>query len=195
MPYADETPLAEARRRDIVLFLTPPLTVGVLAGALGVGALAASGLALLWALAAASTDADRRLMILPDAVTVLTAALGLAAAVWASRDLGAAPLDAGLGGALGLISFFVVRAGYKAWRGREGLGLGDVKYAGAAGLWTGASGFGLYLMTACALAVAAAGLIAARHRQAPDASAPLPFGPALAGALAVFALARVWART
>jgi leader peptidase (prepilin peptidase)/N-methyltransferase len=31
--------------------------------------------------------------------------------------------------------FYLFRAGYRRWRGREGLGLGDVKLAAVAGAW------------------------------------------------------------
>jgi leader peptidase (prepilin peptidase)/N-methyltransferase len=33
------------------------------------------------------------------------------------------------------LAFLGVRVGYRRWRGREGIGLGDVKLAGVAGVW------------------------------------------------------------
>jgi leader peptidase (prepilin peptidase) / N-methyltransferase len=91
---------------------------------------------LLGLLMIAGTDVDARTFLLPDVVTFGAAVCGILAApllatgdAWSS--LGAACLRAGgmailLGG---------LRITHMKLRGREGLGLGDVKLAAAVGAW------------------------------------------------------------
>lgn len=42
-----------------------------------------------------------------------------------------------LGSLLGFLVAWIIRFGYFAWRGRQGLGLGDCKLFGAVGMWLG----------------------------------------------------------
>lgn len=99
---------------------------------------AAVSCALGWAmLAIAAVDARR--FTIPDALSLPAIPLGLLASghlvvPW-SGSL-AAP-DHVIGAILGGAIFWLVREAYWRLRGREGLGLGDVKLAAAAGAWTG----------------------------------------------------------
>ncbi|QXX76267.1 A24 family peptidase [Methylovirgula sp. HY1] len=84
----------------------------------------------------AGTDVDARTLLLPDIVTYGATACGiLAAPLLVTSDpwfnLGAACLRAG--GTAAVLAG--LRFGYMKLRGREGLGLGDVKLAAAVGAW------------------------------------------------------------
>jgi leader peptidase (prepilin peptidase) / N-methyltransferase len=80
---------------------------------------------------------DFRHHIIPDK---LNAALfvGGCVALWVT---GQPPIiDALLGFVLAAVVFLAVRFAYKSLRGIEGLGLGDVKFFAASGVWVGATG-------------------------------------------------------
>lgn len=88
----------------------------------------------LTALAIALVDA--REQIIPDGFALAAFALGVAAIVAAfGRDALEPLLDALERAAAMAASFWAFRAGYRAMRGREGMGLGDVKLAAVAGIW------------------------------------------------------------
>lgn len=92
-----------------------------------------AGLAVLMAAIAAF---DARLLIIPDELTATALALGLAQAVAQDADVWAPALGwALLRGAASALVFLAVRALYRSWRGRDGIGLGDVKLAAVAGVW------------------------------------------------------------
>lgn len=83
---------------------------------------------------------DARRFIIPNALTAPAFVLALlnAAGQPAQATLPAIGLAIGLAITRGLalaLFFLTVRVGYKAIRGRDGLGLGDVKLAGVAGAW------------------------------------------------------------
>jgi len=79
---------------------------------------------------------DSRKFIIPDALTVTALALGLGnAAVVAPGDVAGGLSIAMLRGAALALLCLALQAGYRRLRGREGLGSGDVKLAGVAGLW------------------------------------------------------------
>jgi leader peptidase (prepilin peptidase) / N-methyltransferase len=107
----------------LVSFAVSPGVEGLLGGALG--------LLMLGVVAA-----DARRFVIPDALSGGAFALGVIHAFVASAD-------PGFEGALTALShaafaaglFLLVRVAYRRLRGREGLGLGDVKLAGAAGAW------------------------------------------------------------
>ena len=119
------------------------LLVG-LCGAAAVGAsiMAAPGprgflgaaLALIM-LAIAAVDARR--FIIPNGLNAAGLVLALAYAAFASPDVPVpeAVAMAALRGAVLALMFFGLRKAYLRLRGREGLGLGDVKLAGVAGAW------------------------------------------------------------
>jgi leader peptidase (prepilin peptidase) / N-methyltransferase len=99
----------------------------------GVRGAAGGGLALLMFAVAA---VDMRRFIIPDELTAAALALGL---VHAGLDefsplIEALAWAAVRGIAVGLM-FLALRALYRQLRGRDGIGLGDVKLAGVAGVW------------------------------------------------------------
>jgi len=81
------------------------------------------------------------------------------------------------------LPFLALMAGYRWWRGRDGLGLGDVKLAGVAGAWL--SIFTVFAVVELAtLSALGAYFLAAAIRQRPlKATAMLPFGLFLAPAI------------
>jgi len=92
-----------------------------------------AGLAVLM-VAIAAVDARR--FIIPDELTAAALALGLAYAAVEDSEIWAQALAGSvLRGAVPALAFLGVRAGYRRWRGHEGIGLGDVKLAGVAGVW------------------------------------------------------------
>jgi leader peptidase (prepilin peptidase)/N-methyltransferase len=92
-----------------------------------------AGLALLMG-AIALYDARR--FIIPNVLNA--AALALALAHAAVLDPDAAAMQIALALARGAVAggvFLAIKLGYRWLRGREGLGMGDVKLAGVAGVW------------------------------------------------------------
>ncbi len=93
------------------------------------------------------------------------------------------PSHAAIGGILGFSIFFAIHYGYYKWRGVDGLGFGDVKLAGAIGVWTGPWGLLYVILIACWGTIAWWLLFSRRQ------DARLPFGAALAfGAFAALIL-------
>ena len=144
------------------LFAAPDLS-GVLGG----------GLALVM-IAIAAIDARR--FVIPNELVLAGLLLGLiAAAVDQSEPLTAALLHAVVrAGALALASL-AFRTAYRLIRGREGIGLGDVKLAGVAGAWLG------WLAVAVAVDIAALSalavvLIRAARGQRVTSKTAVPFG-------------------
>lgn len=135
---------------------------------------------------------DLREYRIPDVLSLPAIPIGLLASgrlVDGQADLVAIShvLGAGAGG----LAFFAVREAYFRLRGREGLGLGDVKLAAVAGAWTGWQGLThvVLLAAVAALAWVVAGRLRARTGTGaaePGAVAPdalIPFGVTLAPAI------------
>ena len=115
---------------------------------------------------------DLRHFWLPDALVAPVAGLGLLA--------GPLPLaDRAAGGVAGFVSLWVLAAGYRALRGREGMGRGDPKLFGAIGLWCGWQLLPIVALGACVVGLAAVGIAALGGRSVTGATA-LPFGALLA---------------
>lgn len=134
---------------------------------------------------AAVAISDAKRFIVPDVLSLPAIPAGLLANGWLATGAPAyevmlSNLAAALIGALCLL---VVRQAYAVLRGREGLGLGDVKLAGVAGAWTGFAGLPLVLLLACLGAIAA--ILAARMRGKTDltATTAVPLGATLAPAV------------
>jgi leader peptidase (prepilin peptidase) / N-methyltransferase len=80
---------------------------------------------------------DFRLHIIPDKLNIALFAMGCAAVAITGQPQ---MLDALLGVVLAAAVFLAVRFAYKKLRRIEGLGLGDVKFLAASGVWVGATG-------------------------------------------------------
>lgn len=113
---------------------------------------------------------------LPDALTVPLAFLGLTIGLWSTDT---ALIDRVIGAVAGYGALLVIAFGYRALRGREGLGLGDAKLLGALGAWFGwqALPFILLLSTLLGLLVV---LVSAVGGQPASAATRVPLGTFLA---------------
>jgi leader peptidase (prepilin peptidase) / N-methyltransferase len=133
-----------------------------------------AGLALI-ALAIALIDA--RWLIIPNELTIAGFALALLnAAVTAPDGMVEAVGMAVVRGAVLALLFFGLRAGYRRLRGREGIGLGDVKLAGVAGAWLSLAAIPIAVEIA---ALAAIAVFCVRHYAAGrplDTALKFPFG-------------------
>lgn len=83
-----------------------------------------------------------------------------------------------IGAVAGIVSFAIISRLYQRFRGREGLGLGDAKLAGAAGAWTSWTGLPGVILWACASAL---GMLLWRSLRGDTITlkTKLPFGPHL----------------
>jgi leader peptidase (prepilin peptidase)/N-methyltransferase len=157
----------------------------------GIAGLAGAGLALIMLAVAV---VDWRLFVIPDELGALAVALGLGDVVFERwEDMPAPALSALIRAAVMASLFFAFRLVYRRLRGREGIGLGDVKLAGVAGIWLDWMSLPIAVDIA---ALAAVGFVASRgvrsHR-APDPLAKLPFGTFLAPSIWLcWLLARWW---
>lgn len=148
--------------------------VELAAAAIGVVALlAAPGLtgfaiAVIGWLALPLAVLDLKHFWLPDRLTAILAAMGVALGGLAS-DLGLT--DRLIGGAVGFGALWFIAWAYRNIRKREGLGAGDPKLFGAIGLWTGWQMLPLILVAASVLGLVWA-LVAARSL-APATRVPL----------------------
>ena len=125
---------------------------------------------------------------LPDALTLPLLATGVGAAI-----LGAGVVDvrtALLGAAAGAGSFYAIAFGYRALKGRDGLGFGDAKLFGAIGAWTGPV---LLPFVAGGAALATlAWLLLSRARVNADTETPLGPGLCAAGFAALLLAERLF---
>ena len=133
------------------------------------GSLCLLGLVLAWI--------DIRHGIIPDWLNLTIAGLGLSKAV----VIGGLP--AGLevvceGAAIGVI-FWLLRRLYFAFRQIQGLGLGDVKFLAASGIWVGVTGVPMLLLVATLTALAYAGIMQLAGRPS-SGQTSISFGPFLA---------------
>jgi len=146
--------------------------------------------ALLCLLSGVLAWIDIRHGIIPDWLNATIAGLGLSKAVVAGGVL--AGLDAVCEGAAIGVVFWLLRRLYFAFRKIQGLGLGDVKFLAAAGLWIGVAGLPILLVVATLTAVACAGVMQFTGRQL-TAQTSMSFGPFLAiGLLFAWGLQQHW---
>jgi leader peptidase (prepilin peptidase)/N-methyltransferase len=158
------------------------LAIGVVAGLAVPGLEGAAGAVFGWLLLALAA-LDLAAFWLPNLLNAALAAAGLAVAV-----LGLDPplVERVIGGAGGFAVLWLVARGYKAVRGRQGLGGGDPKLFGAIGCWLGWQDLPLVLLAASLIGLAAVlGMMSTGRRV--RATDRLPFGVMLAaGAWAVW---------
>ncbi|HEX9469390.1 MAG TPA: A24 family peptidase [Bradyrhizobium sp.] len=132
---------------------------------------------LLCLLSAVLAWIDIRHGIIPDWLNLTIAALGLSKAVILGGPL--AGFEAACEGvAIGAI-FWLMRRLYFALRKIQGLGLGDVKFLAAAGIWVGVAGLPILLLVAALTALACAGVMQLTGRQLTGHTS-MSFGPFLA---------------
>jgi leader peptidase (prepilin peptidase)/N-methyltransferase len=120
---------------------------------------------------------DLRTLQLPNA---LVAGLGTCGLLYAMSDFGEGLVYALSGAALGYVSLFILAEGVRRLGGKDGLGGGDIKLAGALGTWTGPWAVAPMLTGASITALVIVGLISLSHlgwRR----DQRIPFGPFLAG--------------
>ena len=169
------------------------LLLGVLASL--VTAPGAEGLygALLAALMLAIAANDARHYRIPNELTGAAFALALLRAGALVPDLGAEallwPLTRAAASALPLL---LLMALYRRWRGRDGLGLGDVKLAAVGGAWLDLATVVAVIELAALLAIGAYAANAALRRKPLRGTAFLPFGLFLAPAIWIGWLGETW---
>ncbi|NRA31318.1 MAG: prepilin peptidase [Parvularculaceae bacterium] len=144
--------------------------------------MAAALLALVWLILLALSVIDWETGFLPDALTlpllgggIVASAMGYAQPLFFS--LAGAAIG---GGSLWLIGFL-----YKRFRGREGMGGGDVKLLGAAGAWLGPLALPYIALIASFGGLLYVGLMTWQSGMQTTLSTELRFGPFLAGATAI----------
>jgi leader peptidase (prepilin peptidase) / N-methyltransferase len=164
--------------RRLLLLASLAVLIGAVSFAAFEPIVAVISCVLGWAmLAIAAIDAEQ--FIIPDVLSLPAIPLGLLVTRGMSGDpslAGEAVLTNLGAAAFGALALLGIREFYRRWRGREGLGLGDVKLAAAAGAWTGFEGLGHILLLSCVLAFAYVLVINARNLRAIQGSTALPFG-------------------
>lgn len=145
-------------------------------GALSIGGLPDWG-GIAWALLSwlllTLAILDWRHFWLPDALTLPLAFLGFTAGLWATD---VTLTDRIIGAAIGYGALLALALGYRALRGRDGLGLGDAKLLGALGAWFGWQALPFILLIASLLGLVVM-LSTGRARQR---TARVPLGTFLA---------------
>jgi leader peptidase (prepilin peptidase) / N-methyltransferase len=166
-----------------------PLAIVTLLAAVGSSLAASPGLdglsgALLAALMMAVAVEDFRRYIIPNELTAAAVALGLLRAGTVGPDADwTLVLQAALRALAVIVPLLALMIGYRRWRGRDGLGLGDIKLAAVAGIWLGLATI-VVVIEVAALAALGAYFIASALRKRPmKATAFLPFGVFLAPAI------------
>jgi len=129
--------------------------------------------------------ADLLFFRLPD---FLTGALFLLGMALATTDPARGWVDGLLSAAVAAGAFWAIRFGYFRWRGRHGLGLGDVKLMAGIGAALGWQTVPLVTLAAAALALVVVGVEALRGGQRPKADTYLPFGSYLTASAAILAM-------
>jgi leader peptidase (prepilin peptidase) / N-methyltransferase len=124
-----------------------------------------------WALLCLATI-DARYFLLPDELTLPLIVAGPLAALVLAPDRLSADL---IGAAVGFLAFLTLRYAYRRWRGREGLGFGDVKLAAVVGAWVGWDGIPSVVLIAAVAGLAVAAVSALRGA-ALARDSEVPFG-------------------
>ncbi|SFI96049.1 leader peptidase (prepilin peptidase) / N-methyltransferase [Sphingomonas sp. NFR04] len=158
------------------------LAIGGIAGLAAPGVEGAAGAVFGWLLLALAA-LDLAAFWLPNGLNAALALVGLGVG---AMGIGAPLPERVIGGIAGFAVLWLVARGYKALRGRQGLGGGDPKLFGAIGCWLGWENLPMVLLAASLIGLAAvlALLVVGRRVRASDR---LPFGVMLAlGAWAVW---------
>ncbi len=127
---------------------------------------------------------DARFFIIPDLLSGAACVLGvLHASVQNPESAPDAIMIAILRGAIVAAAFGALRLSYRLWRGREGMGLGDVKLAGVVGVWLDWPTIPIAIEIAALSALAAYGFRQWVLRRPFHPTAKLPFGVFFAPAI------------
>jgi leader peptidase (prepilin peptidase)/N-methyltransferase len=122
---------------------------------------------------------DALALRLPDVLTLPLIGVGVAVSWFLpEHDL----LGHAIGAMVGLAAFRSIAVLYQAMRGQEGLGLGDMKLAGAAGAWLGWQALAFVVLIACAVGLVWVG-VATMRRGREALEERIPFGVALSLAI------------
>lgn len=134
---------------------------------------------------------DLRVRLLPNVYVLPLAICGVIFHVSTGFSYLPSPHDMLIGGGVGFMMLYLLRATANRYYGQDALGLGDVKLMGAAGLWLGIDGV-LFAMTLGAVAglihgLGYAALVALRNKAPLSLSRlEIPAGPGFAlGIIAV----------
>jgi leader peptidase (prepilin peptidase)/N-methyltransferase len=140
--------------------------------------------AALAALMLAIAVSDWRRFRVPDALTVLALILrGVDIVVAAPGMTVVALRDDSLRACVVAALFYLFRTGYRRLRGREGLGLGDVKLAGVAGAWVEWELLPYVIEAAALVSLALAVFRARRSSEGFNGAMRLPFAVGFAPAI------------
>jgi leader peptidase (prepilin peptidase)/N-methyltransferase len=166
---------AVAAAAVIVSVTVAPGLAGVLGAALALDVVAIAAI-------------DARHFIIPDELTLAALVLGIANAGLDTWPEGSSAVFQSIGAALvrGAVlagCFFALRAVYARLRGREGIGLGDVKLAGAGGVWLAWSTIPVAIEIAALAALAVYVVRQLAGGRVMSATARMPFGLFLAPAI------------
>ncbi|MFG1347095.1 A24 family peptidase [Xanthobacter autotrophicus DSM 431] len=194
MPLPSRAPqphLARLRGHAVPAFAAGLGIAASLATEAGPGGILAAGLAVA-TVAIATIDARR--FLIPDGLNALGVGLGLAHAAALALPGEAVPAVAlaGLRGVVTALAFLALRSAYFRLRGREGLGLGDVKLAAVAGVWLDWTTLPLAIDLAALAALAAIGIRQVATGRTMRATGRLPFGLFLAPAIFIGWLGERW---
>jgi leader peptidase (prepilin peptidase)/N-methyltransferase len=166
---------AVAAAAVIVSVMVAPGLAGLLGAALALDVIAIAAI-------------DARRFIIPDELTLAALVLGIANAGLDSWPEGWSAVFPSIGAALlrGAVlagCFFALRALYARLRGRDGIGLGDVKLAGAGGVWLAWSTIPVAIEIAALAALAVYVVRQLAGGRVMSATARMPFGLFLAPAI------------
>jgi leader peptidase (prepilin peptidase) / N-methyltransferase len=170
---------AQSAQPPVLSMIAACIAVGIWAAVvMPTAPLLAISCAMAWILLVLGTT-DALAFRLPDILTLPLIAAGLATAWWLpDHDLAGHAIAAFLGAAV----FYAISVAYRKTRGQDGLGLGDVKLAGAAGAWLGWQALPYVVLLACAAGLGWVGI--AMIRRGKDALRErIPFGVALCFAI------------
>ena len=175
------------------LVLSCALLVGVFASL--VTAPATEGIfgAFLAALMLAIATNDARHYLIPNELTGAAFALAMLRAAPDVPDMGAQALLWPVARALAVaLPLLLLMLAYRRWRGRDGLGLGDVKLAAVCGAWLDLATVAAVIELAALLAIGAYVASALLQRKPLRGTAFLPFGLFLAPSIWIGWLGETW---
>lgn len=149
--------------------------------------------AFLAALMLAIAANDARHYLIPNELSGAAFALALLRAAAVVPDMGAQALFWPVARAVAVaLPLLLLMLAYRHWRGRDGLGLGDVKLAAVCGAWLDLATVAAVIELAALLAIGAYVANAALQRKPLRGTAFLPFGLFLAPSIWIGWLGETW---